>query len=80
MKIKEEDLSADLQAVLALMREEMAQGRLTPEQYKLMGELAILKGSAVLVAKFFVWFGGLLIAASTIWGYVKAYVQSKVGG
>lgn len=80
MRIKEEDLSADLQAVLSLMREEMAQGRLTPEQYKLMEELAILKGSAVIVAKFFVWFGGLLIAASTVWSYVKVYVQSKVGG
>lgn len=76
MVIKEENLSDDAKAVLAIVREEALAGRLTQKQEQLLNRAIALQESIGVIGRFIVWFAGLLIAVSTVWSYAKVWWRS----
>ena len=80
MIIKEENLSDDAKAVLAIVREEASAGRLTDKQQEFLNKAIMLQDAIGVIGKFIVWFAGLLIAVSTCWSYLGPYFRRSIGG
>jgi len=70
MTIKEENLSDESKAVLAIVREEAMAGRLTPKQVEFLNNAVVMYEAAGIVGKFILWFAGILAAIATLWSYL----------
>lgn len=70
MTIKEENMSDEAKAILAIIREEALIGRLTQKQKELLDKAVVLHEAVGIFGKFIVWFAGLLAAITAIWTYI----------
>ena len=70
MAIKEENMSDESKAVLAIVREEAKAGKLTQKQEELLNKAVTLYEAFGIVGKFVIWFAGMLAAIAAIWAYI----------
>lgn len=69
MAIQEEALSPEAKTVLAIVREEAKEGKLTPKQEELLNKAVVIYEALGLFGKFLLWFMAMAGAFATLWNY-----------